>query len=175
MFNILFTRTFLIVGGMLLITALTARTNKAFETGKELWATVIGTFAFLFAVIFFADSFPVNLVLVAIFAALIGCEIGPTIEFYGKRVKLRKLLKSQGNILKKGQYITQKQQKEYKIAMQEIGTDPNAPEWHNIVFQAIFGTAIAVIATGAIVFLTSIDFSFLGGFLFIALLILIVM
>lgn len=72
MFDILFSRTFIIVGGMLIITAITSRINKAYETAKELWITIIGTFAFLFATIFFADIYPLNLLLVAIFSALIG-------------------------------------------------------------------------------------------------------
>lgn len=92
MFDILFARTFIIVGGMLIITAITSRINKAFETAKEMWIAIIGTFAFLFAIRFFADIYPLNLLLVAIFSALIGWQIGPTIEYFGKRFKMRKYL-----------------------------------------------------------------------------------
>jgi len=172
MFDILFARTFLIVGGMLLITALTARINKAFETALEMWATIIGTFVFLIAIIFLGDSFPVNLILVGIFSALMGWEIGPTIEFYGRRFKLRKFMKNKGKPLGKGEVPSSEMQKEFE---QSLASDPMTNEWHNIVFQALFATAMAVFATAATVFLTNFNFGFLGGFLFIALLILIIM
>lgn len=172
MFDILFARTFFIVGGMLLITAVTARANKAFETAKEMWITIIGTFAFLFAIIFFADIYPINLLLVALFSGLIGWEIGPTIEHFGKRFKLRKYLKSRGIVIKKGQEITDEQKKEFE---QSFDTNQYHQEWHNVIFQALLATALAVFSTAGIVFLTSIDFSFLGGFLLISLFMLIVM
>ena len=172
MFDILFARTFFIVGGMLIITAITARINKAFETAKEMWITIIGTFAFLFAIIFFADIYPLNLLLVAIFSALIGWQIGPTIEHFGKRFKLRKYLKNRGVVIKKGQEITDEQKKELE---QSFDTNQYHQEWHNVVFQALFATALAVFSTAGIVFLTSIDFGFLGGFLLISLIMLIVM
>ena len=172
MFDILFARTFFIVGGMLIITAITARINKTFETAKEMWITIIGTFAFLFAIIFFADIYPLNLLLVAIFSALIGWQIGPTIEHFGKRFKLRKYLKNRGVVIKKGQEITDEQKKELE---QSFDTNQYHQEWHNVVFQALFATALAVFSTAGIVFLTSIDFCFLGGFLLISLIMLIVM
>ena len=172
MFDILFARTFFIVGGMLIITAITARINKTFETAKEMWITIIGTFAFLFAIIFFADIYPLNLLLVAIFSALIGWQIGPTIEHFGKRFKLRKYLKNRGVVIKKGQEITDEQKKEFE---QSFDTNQYHQEWHNVVFQALFATALAVFSTAGIVFLTSIDFGFLGGFLLISLIMLIVM
>jgi len=172
MFDILFARTFFIVGGMLIITAITARINKTFETAKEMWITIIGTFAFLFTIIFFADIYPLNLLLVAIFSALIGWQIGPTIEHFGKRFKLRKYLKNRGVVIKKGQEITDEQKKEFE---QSFDTNQYHQEWHNVVFQALFATALAVFSTAGIVFLTSIDFGFLGGFLLISLIMLIVM
>ena len=172
MFDILFARTFFIVGGMLIITAITARINKTFETAKEMWITIIGTFAFLFTIIFFADIYPLNLLLVAIFSALIGWQIGPTIEHFGKKFKLRKYLKNRGVVIKKGQEITDEQKKELE---QSFDTNQYHQEWHNVVFQALFATALAVFSTAGIVFLTSIDFGFLGGFLLIPLIMLIVM
>ena len=172
MFDILFARTFIIVGGMLIITAITARINKAFETAKEMWITIIGTFAFLFAIIFFADVYPLNLLLVAIFSALIGRVIGPTIEHFGKRFKMKKYLKSRGVVIKKGQKITDEQKNEFE---QSFDINQYQQEWHNVVFQAIFATALATFSTAGIVFLTSIDFSFLGGFLLISLNMLVVM
>ncbi len=172
MFDILFARTFLIVGAMLLITAFTARINKAFETGKEMWLTILGTFAFLFAILFFADSFPINIILIAIFSALIGWEIGPTIQHYSRVFKFRKFQKSKGIVLKKGETFTSEQLAEFE---KSEASKTHEADWHKIVSQALFGTALAVFATAGTVFLTSIDFSFMGGFLFIALLILVVM
>jgi len=56
---------------------MTARTNKAFETGKEMLITIAGTFVFLCATAFFADIYPINLLMVAIFSDFaldcIGC------------------------------------------------------------------------------------------------------
>ena len=46
--NLLMSRTFLILGGMLIITTITARLNKAYETSTELFITVGGSFLFLF-------------------------------------------------------------------------------------------------------------------------------
>jgi FtsH-binding integral membrane protein len=172
MFDILFSRTFIIVGGMLIITAITSRINKTFETQKEMWITIIGTFAFLLAIIFFADIYPLNLLLVAIFSALIGWQIGPTIEHFGKRFKMRKYFKSRGVVIKKGQEITEEQKKEFELS---FDVNQYQQEWHNVVFQAIFATALATFSTAGIVFLTSIDFSFLGGFLLISLIMLVVM
>ncbi len=172
MFDILFARTFLIVGGMLVITSFTARINKSFETKKEMWITIIATFVFLFAIVFLANFYPLNLFLVAAFSALMGWEIGPTIESIGKTYKMKKFLKSRGINLKKGHTITADLKKEFG---KSFNADEYYNEWRNVVFQALFATAFAVFATAGIVFLTSIDFSFLGGFLFIALLMLVVM
>ena len=47
-------------------------------------------------------------------------------------------------------------------------------EWQNVVFQAMVGTTLAVIIAGTIVAFIPTDFSFLGIFLWIALLALIV-
>jgi len=48
-------------------------------------------------------------------------------------------------------------------------------EWQNVVFQAMFATTIAVLASASIVFTSSFDFDIMEGFLFIALIILILM
>ena len=172
MFDILFARTFFIVGGMLLITALTARLNKAFKSAAEMIITVGGTFAFLFLVVLFAHYYPANLILVAVFSALVGWQIGPTIEFFGKRFKRNKFLKSRGITLNKGESLTDEQEKAFE---QSFDAKSYSSEWHNVVFQALFATSCAVFATVGIVFLTSIDFSFLGSFLLIALFLLIVL
>lgn len=146
MFNTLFSRTFTIVAAMLLITSVAAQKNKTYETKTEMWGTIIGIFAFLFAIMFFADWYPVNLALVGIFSGLVGWSMGPTIESLGQRYTQKNAHKS------------------------TVSTP-----WNQIVSQAVLSTAVATAATAAIVAFSPIDFSFLGGFLLIALLILIVM
>ena len=59
----------------------------------------------------------------------------------------------------------------YKLIIEKIISSNNFKrdnyhqEWQNVVFQAMTGTTIAVIATASIVFTSSFDFSILGGFL----------
>ncbi len=172
MFDILFARTFFIVGGMLIITAITSRINKETETLTEFWISVIGLFGFLFAIVFFADVYPLNLVLIAIFSGFIGWIIGPSIVYLGKRYTFRQYLKSKGVSLKKGQEFTLEQKNEFENS---FDSTKYSKDWRNIVFQALLATSLAVVSTAAIVFLTSIDFSFLQGFLYISLIILILM
>ena len=157
---------------MLLITSLAARRNKVFETATEMWATLIGTFVFLIAIKIFEDSFPVNLLMLSIFSGVVGWGIGPTIEYFGLEFKLRKYFKSRGIVVKKDQVITEEQRQEF-----ERSFDRNLyhSEWHNVVFQALLSTALAVFVTAGVVYFTSIDFSFLNSFLFIALIILVIL
>lgn len=172
MFAILFARTFFIVGGMLLITTLTAHISKAFETAAEMILTIVSTFAFLFAVLLFAHYYPANLILVAIFSAFVGWQIGPTIEFLGKRFKRAKYLKSRGITLKEDERLTDDQEKEFE---QSFDAENYSREWHNVVFQSLVATTCAGFATAGIVFLTSIELTFLGSSLLIALSLLIVL
>lgn len=172
MIDILFARTFFVVGGMLVLTAITAKVNRFFETEFEMWSTIIISFLLLFLILGFSDSFPVNIFLVALFSLSIGWMIGPAIEHFGLRYKVRMHLKDQGTPLKKGEKATPAQIKDFE---ESFDKDAYHKEWQNIIFQAVMGTAAAVMATASIVFLTGIDFSFLGGFLFISLIILIVM
>jgi FtsH-binding integral membrane protein len=172
MVDILFARTFMIVGAMLILTAITAKRNRVFETSAEMWITVIATFALLFAVMGFADQFPLNLILVAAFSLVIGWSIGPTIEHFGTRFKLRKFLKDKGTPLKKAGTATPEQLAEFNNSFDKLDYHK---EWQNIVTLAFLGTALAVIVTAGVVFTTDMNFDFLGGFLFIALLILVVM
>ena len=92
--NLLMSRTFLILGGMLVVTTITSRLNKAYETSLEAVFTIGGTFLFLFMVMIYADSYPLNLVMVAIFSGFIGWSLGPTIAYIGERFKFNKYLKS---------------------------------------------------------------------------------
>ena len=209
MYDILFAKTFLIVGVMLVITTFFARINKAYETTSEAIINIAGTFIFLFAIMYFDDVYPLNLVLVAIFSGFIGWSIGPTVSSLGERFKMKKYKKQFGLLSKT--VVTDKKtfsekifgQKDEKKTMYYEKTNPTElfdsdsakyisiineiitsnsfkkdnyhQEWQNVVFQAMSGTTIAVLSTASIVFTSSFDFSILGGFLFIALIVLIVM
>tara|TARA_B100001093_G_scaffold84440_1_gene75983 strand:- start:1794 stop:2654 length:861 start_codon:yes stop_codon:yes gene_type:complete len=206
--NLLMSRTFLILGGMLIITTITARLNKAYETSTELFITVGGSFLFLFSVMIFADSYPINLIVVAIFSGFVGWSLGPTIAYIGERFKFRKYLKSKlvlSKTIKRDQSPTfwekfmganeekkivyyykseptnffDKKSNEFKQLKDDFDKnilhhDRYNQEWQNVVFQAMVGTTLAVIIAGTIVAFIPTDFSFLGIFLWIALLTLIV-
>jgi FtsH-binding integral membrane protein len=194
MFGILFAKTFFLVGMMLVITTITTRINKAYETTAEMVLTILGTFGFLFAITFFSHIFPLNLLLVACFAGVVGWSMGPTITFYGRRFKLKRFLKARNIKTKKDsekenvviyykesaggdiEVVSEKELdtllKDFEVEI-EKGGDPYDKKWQDIVFQAMLGTALAVFASAALVSVSDIDFSFLGMFLFIALLLLI--
>ena len=55
-------RTFSIVGGMLIISTIAARVNKAYETFTEKFITIFGAFASLFLIMYFGDIYPHNLI-----------------------------------------------------------------------------------------------------------------
>ena len=205
--NLLMSRTFLILGGMLIITTITSRYNKAYETTTEAVLTLGGSFLFLFMIMVYANSYPLNLIMVATFSGFIGWSLGPTIAYIGERFKFRKYLKSKAVIAKAiinpNQTVAQKilGTNEQKKIVYYFKSDPSIvfdrmsdefkklkddfnnnvlshdkynQEWQNVVFQAMAGTTLAVIIAGAIVAYIPTDFSFLGTFLFIALLALIV-
>ena len=207
--NLLMSRTFLILGGMLVVTTITSRLNKAYETTLEAVFTIGGTFLFLFMVMIYGDSYPLNLVMVAIFSGFIGWSLGPTIAYIGEKFKFRKYLKSKGILsksVKKIQnptiadrlfgkadekkfiyYYKADPAKSFDMMSDEfkklkddfektvLPHDRYNQEWQNVVFQAMFGTTLAVIIAGSIVALIPTDFSFLGIFLWISLLALIFM
>jgi len=180
---------------MLVITTLTTRINKEYETNTEAILTFVGTFVFLFAVTYFSDIFPLNIFLVACFAAIVGWSMGPTITYIGKRFKLKRFLNARNIITKKDpdnkditlfyientvdgiQYIADKELEnlfqDFEVEIKK-GGDPYDKKWQDTVFQAMLGTTLAVFAAAALVSVSSIDFSFLGMFLFIALLLLII-
>lgn len=194
---------------MLIITTFFSRINKAYETKSEAFITIFGSFASLFAIMFFSENYPTNLILVAIFSGFIGWSMGPTISAIGESFKMKKYLKMAG--VKSKTVVTNKksftdkifgaedekktmyyeksnptelfeiESEKYKSIVDEIKSSNNFKkdnyhqEWQNVVFQAMSATTIAVIATASIVFTSSVDFSVMGGFLFTALLILIIM
>ena len=195
MFDILFAKTFFLVGMMLIITTVTTRINKEYETTIEAVLTFLGGFLFLFAVTFFAEIYPLNLFLVGCFAGVVGWSLGPTITHFGRRFKLKRFLESRNIEVKEDPkdkdavlYFRNSSNGEQEIIHEEEvvkllaefeleiekGGDPYNKKWQDTVFQAMLGTTLAVFATATLVFTSSIDFSFLGMFLFIALLLLII-
>jgi FtsH-binding integral membrane protein len=78
-FDILFARTFLIVGGMLIITAIASALNKS-KKPMGIILSLIGLFGLLFVAMMFSDQFPLNILLVSLFAAFMGWIISPTIH-----------------------------------------------------------------------------------------------
>ena len=68
MVELLFARTFLVVGAMLCLTAITAKYNKYFETTYEGVATIIISFLLFFLIYGYSDTYPLNLLLVGAFA-----------------------------------------------------------------------------------------------------------
>ena len=172
MLDILFARTFFIVAGMLCITAVATKINRVFETAFEMWSTFIISFLLLFLLLGFSGSFPLNIFLVVAFSFVTGWMIGPSIEHFGMKFKLARYRHEKGITLEKGENMTLKQ-----MANFESSFDQGAyhKEWQNIIFQAVMGTALAITATASIVFFTDIDFSFLEGFLFTGVVVLIAM
>ena len=96
MINILFAKTFIIVGFMLIITTFFSRINKAYETKSEFVITIGGSFLFLFAIIAYKNMYPLNLIFVGIFSGFIGWSIGPTVSSLGEYFKMRKYKKEAG-------------------------------------------------------------------------------
>lgn len=174
MFDILFVRTFSIVWVMLLITAWAAYLNKtkSNNNSKSWWGIIISMFALLFAIMMFSDVFPLNLILVWLFAAVMGWMISPAIQVAWNNRKIKSFLNEKRIVLKKGETLNADQSKEleeYLIAHQ------SNEEWNKIVAQAMLSTALAVFATVSFVFISDVDFSFMWMFLFIALIVLIIL
>lgn len=171
MFDILFARTFTIVWVMLLITAYSSFLNKKANV-KSGWWSIILLFLLLFAVLAFSNTFPINLVLVWLFAWVMWWMIAPGIRSMWDNFKTKKFLKDRWIVLKKWEILTEVQ---FKDLWEYLEINRSNEQWNEIVSQAMFSTALAVFATASLVFLSDIDFSFMWMFLFISLLILIIM
>ncbi len=198
-------RTFSIVGGMLIISTIAARFNKAYETFTEKFITIIGAFGSLFLIIYFGDIYPHNLIACGILSGFLGWSLGPTIGYIGERFKWRKFLKDKGVKSKdlnkpsgfwgtteekhivyyfegdEENYFELKSDRmreledDFRNNVLAIDDDPYNQKWQNIVFQALISTCTAVFITLLVVYLSPIDFSFLGLILFISLCALLVM
>jgi len=198
--EVLFFKTFSLVGGMLLITSIGARINKAYETTMEAVLTIGGTFLTLFIVYSLRDDFPSNLLALVAFSFCIGWSMGPTITMFGERFKFRKYSQKIGLkskvVEKKKSFWGGKENKrtvfyykdspnkvfeydspelvkirnQFKEEVLSIDKDPYSQKWQNNVFFAMVATTLSVFMTAAIVYFSDTDFGFLGSFLFFALL-----
>ena len=203
--DLLMIRTFSIVGGMLIISTIAARFNKAYETFTEKFITIIGAFGSLFLIIYFEDIYPHNLIACGLLSGFMGWSLGPTIGYIGERFKWRKFLKDKGVKSKdlnkpsgfwgtteekhivyyfeedEENYFGLKSNKmreledDFRNNVLAIDDDPYNQKWQNIVFQALISTCTAVFITLLVVYLSPIDFSFLELILLISLCALIVM
>jgi FtsH-binding integral membrane protein len=198
--EVLFFKTFSLVGGMLLITSIGARINKAYETTFEATLTTAGAFLTLFIVYSLREYFPTNLLALTAFSFCIGWSMGPTITIFGERFKFRKYsqksgLKSKvvekkksfwgGNENKKTVfYYKDSPEKKFEYDSSEMvrvrnkfkkeilaqDDDPYSQKWQNNIFFAMVATTLSVFMTALIVYFSETDFGFLGSFLFFALL-----
>ena len=198
--EILFFKTFSLVGGMLLITSIGARINKAYETTFEAVLTIGGTFLSLFVVYSLRDNFPTNLFALSAFSFCIGWSMGPTITMFGERFKFRKYQKKIGLnskvVEKKKSFWGDNENKKtvfyYKNSPEKVfeydssemvevrnkfkkevlaqDNDPYSQKWQNNIFFAMVATTLSVFITAAIVYFSETDFGFMGSFLFFALL-----
>jgi len=171
MLDILFGRTIVIIAGMLLITAIMARYNKNYETKAEMRGTLIVTFGLLFAVMFFDDQYPINLILVGLFSAAIWRSMWPTITFYGERYKLNQYLKTNNISVWKNEQIPENIIQDFENTFNK---EEYEQKWNNTIFQAMLWTVIALVITWWLVMFTTIDFWFLEMFLLISLLMFII-
>ena len=198
--EILFFKTFSLVGGMLLITSIGARINKAYETTFEAVLTIVGTFLTLFIVYSLREDFPTNLMALSAFSFCIGWSMGPTITMFGERFKFRKYQKKIGlksKVLEEkksfwGSNENKKTVYYYKDSPEKVfeydssamvgirdrfkkeiltqDSDPYSQKWQNNIFFAMVATTLSVFMTAAIVYCSDTDFGFMGSFLFFALL-----
>jgi hypothetical protein len=169
-------KTFLLVGGMLIVTAVATRLNKRYETKWEFWGLFLGILALIFIIP--AVSLTLSLALTFLLALLMGLMIGPGIRSLMLEFVIRKRLKEQGYDKAR---IKSLPPEEHESLAREIETEFEhgshanlAADWNRVLSLAIFSTAGITAATAFVVFYLGYDFSFLGMILFVALLGLIV-
>ena len=205
----LMTKTFLIIGGMLIITTIAARFNKALETKTEATIAIGGSFLTLLICFILADQYPINLWACAAFSGFTGWILGPAVGNIGYAIKFGKFAESKGvkvkevsnkpesfkdkitgaNALKHMEFYFDTDDEEIHyfksdspemLALRDefdatiLAHGPYCQEWQNLLLQATLATCVAVLSTAAIVAFSSTDFGFLGPFLFIALIALVI-
>lgn len=169
--NLLALKTFFVVAIMLITTAFAAKRNQAFETKFEFWGLFIGGIILLLIVP--SILFPYNLVLTLGIAFLIGSLIGPGIKGMMLNYVFRKTLQKEG-YSKEGIKNLKPEEIEAKLASVKTSVDqggehPIIRDWNKIFQLAIYSTSLITIISGTIVYTVEYDFSFLGTFLLVAL------
>jgi FtsH-binding integral membrane protein len=171
--EILAIKVFVIVGSMLIVTAIFSRLNKAFETKWEFW----GLFASSIVLLIFLQGFPFpfNFILALLFAVLMGLLIGPGIRGIMLSFVIRKRIQAQGYTKERLAAMSDEEKQSLVSQVEQEIESSNAhaslvADWNRIVALAIYSTAAITAAAAFIVFFFSYDFSFLGQFLLIALL-----
>ena len=95
----LYSKTFLIVSGMLLITTITSRINKIYETTLEAVITFLGSFIFLICLMVLNyANYDKNVLFVVLlfFSAFIGWSLGPTMTALSDKFMFNRYLKKIG-------------------------------------------------------------------------------
>jgi hypothetical protein len=177
--DILIVKTFGVIAIMLLLTTLAARRNNAFETKLEFWGIFLGTLALAFTIPFV--GMPYKVILAGGFALMMGALIGPGIKGMMISYVLRKhtpQIPLSGDTYQNMSWS----EKEKVLTSVSENLDLSKPEyaplikdWNNILTLALVGTGAMTCITALTVYVSGIDFSFLGTGLFVALIGLIVM
>ena len=95
----LYTKTFLIISGMLLITTITSRINKIYETTLDAVITFLGSFIFLICLMVLNyANYDKNVLFVVLlfFSAFIGLSLGPTMTALSDKFMFNRYLKKIG-------------------------------------------------------------------------------
>lgn len=94
--EVLFIKTFCLIGAMLIITSIGAKLNKVYETLAECVITVSGVLGFIILVHIHADEYPMNLFCLGMVSLFVGWSIGPAITGLGNKFMFRKFLERIG-------------------------------------------------------------------------------
>jgi FtsH-binding integral membrane protein len=177
----LLARVLVLLAVMLVITAVTARINRDFETVWEYWITVILLFGTLIALLFLSEIFPLNIGLVCVFSAIMGWSIGPGIEGLKHRYLAKKRAKAEQmsapTTTATGVATPDNPAAAMAPTVDTAGMSREAAEqgWTKIISNTLLATGIAMMVTAGLVFFTKNDFSFLGTYLAVALFALIIL
>ena len=94
--EVLFIKTFCLIGAMLIITSIGAKLNKVYETLTECVITVSGMLGFIILVHIHAHEYPMNLFCLGMVSLFVGWSLGPAITGLGNKFMFRKFLEKIG-------------------------------------------------------------------------------
>jgi len=94
--EVLFIKTFCLIGAMLIITSIGAKLNKVYETLAECVITVSGMLGFIILVHIHAHEYPMNLFCLGMVSLFVGWSLGPAITGLGNKFMFRKFLEKIG-------------------------------------------------------------------------------